>query len=110
MVKIFENAGYEALGAYSGEQAREILQMWAPDLAIVDVRLPQMSGIDLAVLLRAEHPECRLTLFSGQAETADLLERAIKEGHTFEIIAKPVHPTELLNWAAASSLPQGEGR
>ena len=33
---------------------------------------------------------------SGQATTADLLEKARQEGHEFEILAKPVHPTDLL--------------
>jgi CheY-like chemotaxis protein len=62
-----------------------------------------MNGIDLAVLLKAEYPSCRLILFSGHIETGDLLESALKGGHAFDILAKPVHPTELLNWAAASS-------
>jgi len=35
-------------------------------------------------------------LFSGQAATADLLEQARKKGHEFEILAKPVHPQDLL--------------
>ena len=35
-------------------------------------------------------------LFSGQAATADLLEKARALGHEFEILAKPVHPTDLL--------------
>ena len=36
------------------------------------------------------------SLFSGQAATADLLEDARKRGHQFEILAKPVHPQDLL--------------
>jgi hypothetical protein len=41
-------------------------------------------------------PNCKILLFSGQATTADLLEKARLEGHEFEILAKPVHPTDLL--------------
>jgi hypothetical protein len=41
-------------------------------------------------------PACRVILFSGQASTADLLDRAQAEGYTFEVIAKPIHPKELL--------------
>jgi hypothetical protein len=41
-------------------------------------------------------PSCKILLFSGQAATADLLEKARMEGHEFEILAKPVHPTDLL--------------
>jgi hypothetical protein len=35
-------------------------------------------------------------LFSGQASTADMLETARKEGHEFDILAKPIHPADLL--------------
>jgi hypothetical protein len=35
-------------------------------------------------------------LFSGQAATADLLEKAHAQGYDFEILAKPVHPQDLL--------------
>jgi hypothetical protein len=41
-------------------------------------------------------PKCKILLFSGQAATADLLDRARSQGHEFEILAKPVHPQDLL--------------
>jgi hypothetical protein len=34
--------------------------------------------------------------FSGQVGAADLLEKASKNGHTFELLRKPLHPTELI--------------
>jgi hypothetical protein len=55
-----------------------------------------MNGIDLAIQLKAEYPDCRLSLFSGQALTGDLLELARQNGHSFEILAKPVAPGEFL--------------
>jgi hypothetical protein len=42
-------------------------------------------------------PGIKVLLFSGQAATADLLEKARANGHEFEILAKPVHPQDLLN-------------
>jgi hypothetical protein len=35
-------------------------------------------------------------LFSGKAATADLLEKARSQGYEFELLAKPVHPTDLI--------------
>ncbi|MGA9245472.1 MAG: response regulator [Silvibacterium sp.] len=93
---IFSASGYETRAAYSAEQALEILAEWLPDLAIIDVVLPLMNGIDLAILLTAKYPACRPLLFSGQALTAELLAEAAANGHKFDILAKPVHPTELL--------------
>jgi CheY-like chemotaxis protein len=90
---IFSGSGYDTRAAYSAEQE------WQPDLAIIDVVLPRMNGIDLALLLKVQCPICRLLLFSGQAITTDLLADAATKGHTFNILAKPVHPTVLLNTA-----------
>jgi hypothetical protein len=41
-------------------------------------------------------PACRVILFSGQASTADLLDRAKAQGYRFEMLAKPIHPRDLL--------------
>jgi DNA-binding NtrC family response regulator len=68
-----------------------------PDLLISDVAMPGLSGIDLAIQMRAQHPECEILLFSGQAATLDLLEDARNQGHDFHLLLKPVHPTELLS-------------
>jgi len=68
-----------------------------PDLLISDVAMPGLSGIDLAIQMKAQHPQCKILLFSGQAATLDLLEDARKQGHDFHLLLKPVHPTELLS-------------
>jgi DNA-binding response OmpR family regulator len=67
-----------------------------PDLVIADVIMPQLSGIDLAVQLKQQCPTSKVMLLSGQAQTSDLLENARKNGHHFEVLAKPIHPDELL--------------
>jgi DNA-binding NtrC family response regulator len=94
---IFSQSGYAARAVYSAEQALDIVAQWSPDFAILDVILPQMHGIDLAVLLTERLPKCQILLFSGQALTADLLAEAEKKGYTFTILAKPVHPSLLLD-------------
>jgi CheY-like chemotaxis protein len=97
---IFANAGYDARATSSAEDALELIADWCPDLAFLDVILPKMNGIELAILLRVKYPNCRIALFSGQAATSDLLAAARASGHTFEILAKPVHPETLLTLAA----------
>jgi CheY-like chemotaxis protein len=68
----------------------------APDLLLTDVAMPGLSGIDLAIRIKALHPGCKILLFSGQARSLDLLEDARQRGHYFRLLAKPVHPSELL--------------
>jgi DNA-binding response OmpR family regulator len=100
LAAIFASRGYESKTAFSAEQAIEIIAGWEPALAIVDVGLPKMNGIDLAIALKNGHPSCRVLLFSGQPNTADLLAQAEADGHLFEIVAKPAHPTVMLDRAA----------
>ena len=102
LVTIFSGPGYEARAAYSAEQALELMEAWLPDLAILDVMLPQMNGVDLAIRMAALYPTCRTKLFSGHYRTAHLLTHAESLGHRFDVMAKPVPPGELLQMAAAS--------
>ena len=68
----------------------------APDYLISEVMMPELSGIDLAILLTQRCPHCRILLFSGQADSEDLLLDARQQGWNFELLCKPVHPTEIL--------------
>ena len=58
--------------------------------------MPDMNGIEAAIHIREFLPACKILLFSGQAATVDLLEDARVHGHEFEILAKPIHPGDLL--------------
>jgi CheY-like chemotaxis protein len=97
LVMVFAKSGYEARAAYSAEEALALIPIWMPLLAIIDVYLPGMNGIDLAIRLKAEYPECRISLFSGDPDTGDLLAAS---GQPFEVTAKPVSPSEMLALAS----------
>jgi DNA-binding response OmpR family regulator len=98
LVIILNQNGYQATAAYSGGAAVEQAQAGKPALVILDVVMPGMSGIEAAKRIRKLLPQCRILLFSGQPETTELLEH---EGQGFEVLAKPVHPAELLAKLAA---------
>jgi len=93
---IFRGCGYEVRSAHSAEQAIETIAAWQPDLAIVDVMLPQMNGIEFGIVLVSNYPSCCVVLVSGHPSTGELLEMARKQGHEFEILAKPIHPGIIL--------------
>jgi CheY-like chemotaxis protein len=96
LAKILDINGYDASAVYSGLSAVESARALQPDLIISDVIMQDMDGIEAAIRIRTFLPSCKILLFSGQAATADLLENARAQGHDFEILAKPVHPSELL--------------
>jgi len=94
---ILNASGFEARAVYSGERAVELAGELRPDVLISDVILGGITGIEAAIRISKIVPDCRIILFSGQAATADLLDRAEAEGHYFEILVKPVHPKVLLS-------------
>ena len=96
LVMILNQSGFEARAVYSGERALELASTFEPDMLISDVIMADLNGIDAAIRIRALLPRIKILLFSGQAATADLLEKARAKGHEFEILAKPVHPQDLL--------------
>ena len=97
LAMILNQSGFEARAVYSGENALESVVTFAPDMLISDVIMADLNGIDAAIRIRELLPGIKVLLFSGQAATADLLEKARANGHEFEILAKPVHPQDLLN-------------
>ncbi|MGB0054242.1 MAG: response regulator [Terracidiphilus sp.] len=97
LAMILNQSGFEARAVYSGEKALELAPTYQPDMLISDVIMADLNGIDAAIRIRALLPSIKVLLFSGQAATADLLEKARKDGHEFDILAKPVHPQDLLN-------------
>ncbi len=96
LAMILNQSGFQAQVAYTGEQAVEMAQLFAPDMLISDVIMAGLNGIDAAIKIRELLPGVKILLFSGQAATADLLEKARARGYEFEILAKPVHPGDLL--------------
>jgi DNA-binding response OmpR family regulator len=94
--QILSSRGYEARVVYSAEAALELIPQFSPDLAILDVMLPKMNGIELALVLKRRSAKCHILLFSGQPTVESLIKKAKSEGHEFEILAKPVHPSVML--------------
>lgn len=98
---IVRGAGHDVAVAYDAESAFERCEAVHPDVVISDVVMPGMSGIKLAIRIRQFYPGCRVLLVSGAVPTLDLLEEARLQGYDFELLAKPVHPTELLSKISA---------
>ena len=93
---ILSRAGFTTMTAYNGEAALKIATAIRPALLISDVVMPGISGVELAITITQTLPDCKVLLFSGQAATVDLLEKARRDGYYFTTLSKPVHPTDML--------------
>jgi DNA-binding response OmpR family regulator len=93
---ILTHAGFITMTAYDGETALRIANAITPALLISDVVMPGITGVELAIMLTQSIPNLKVLLFSGQASTVDLLEKARRGGHYFTALTKPVHPTDML--------------
>jgi CheY-like chemotaxis protein len=93
---ILRKSGFRVTSFTNPLEALEKALTGSPCLLLSDVFMPELSGIDLAVQIKEKCPNCKILLFSGQAETNDLLGAAREQGHDFSLVAKPVHPVDLL--------------
>jgi CheY-like chemotaxis protein len=96
LVQILNRNGFEANAAYDGRQAVEAARAIEPEIVLSDVLMPHLDGIEAAITIRSFLPETRIVLFSGQSATVELLADARQRGHDFELLPKPIHPTQLL--------------
>jgi DNA-binding NtrC family response regulator len=97
LAQILNMFGYQAVSVYSAAAAIDHVGATPCDMVISDVVMDgKVSGIDLAIQLSTLLPNCRVLLMSGNNSTAELLKQAQEKGYTFDVLAKPVHPTEIL--------------
>jgi DNA-binding NarL/FixJ family response regulator len=72
--------GHEVVGqAADGNQAIEMVDETSPDVVLMDVRMPNVSGIEATAEIKARHPEVAIVMLTVSEEEADLF-RAIKAG------------------------------
>jgi CheY-like chemotaxis protein len=96
LVDILNGEGHVAVAVSDGASAIRWAQLIRPDAVITDVIMSGMDGVETAKAIMKILPKCRIILFSGQAASVDLLERARADGYDFEVLAKPINPTILL--------------
>jgi DNA-binding response OmpR family regulator len=106
LAEILNRKGYAAIPTYDAEEALETALVMPPELLLTDVVLPGMSGIELAIRVKRIFPDCKILLFSGQAATTEMLTSANRAGHRFDLLSKPIHPSDLLAHVSASLKPR----
>ena len=92
--KTLRDEGYEALTAATGEEALDLASKELPDLVLLDLKLPDINGIEVLKRIKESIPEIVVVMLTafGDIETAV---SAIKRG-AFDFVSKPVNLEQLL--------------
>ncbi len=92
--ELLEAAGFEICGeARDGEEAVELARTQQPDLAVLDVKMPRLDGIEAARRILEERP-IPIVMVTAYAER-ELISRAVEAG-VFGYLVKPFRETDLL--------------
>lgn len=81
--------GYESFGATTGSEAIKMVEVNQIDIAIIDIRLKDINGLDLMKLLRVINPIIKFILFTGHG-TEKEAQLGLKLGASLYLI-KPVN-------------------
>jgi len=85
--------GYHVLAAYDGRQAIELARRKQPDLIVLDLMLPQVDGMDVCRILRAES-QVPIIMLTGRSTDDDKLQGLDLGADDY--VTKPFNPRELL--------------
>ena len=85
--RFLEREGYEVMIAFNGEEALHVWEQNHPDLVISDIRMPEMTGFELANELRKRDKNQKIILMTGYADEAEVLEQ--QKTHGFPFFTKP---------------------
>lgn len=104
---VLNQAGYQVIDADDGLSALEIARRTRPDAIVMDINLPEMSGVDVIKLLRAEPETARTPIlaFTAYAESAA---EALRTGADAQCL-KPCLPEDFLESLRLILPTAGEG-
>ena len=91
------DTGFEVETAYDGEEALTKVRDWRPDLVLLDVMMPKLSGFEVCKRLKADPATqgVAVLMITALDQPSDV-ERAVDAG-TDDFLTKPINQTDLLH-------------
>jgi DNA-binding response OmpR family regulator len=89
-------AGYEVVAASNGEEALNLARQEVPDLILMDVRMPRMTGYEACAAMKADHrlKDVPVIFLSAKGQDAEI-QTGLQVGAT-EYLLKPFAPDQLI--------------
>ncbi len=95
--EMFEAMGYTVILAQDGREAIELYRRELPDVVIMDVLMPKLTGVQTTELLKKEFPDARIIGMSGGwIRQKDFFLQVARSSGASAVIAKPFQKEELV--------------
>ena len=95
MARILQRAGYEVTTAANGQEGLALVSEHLFDLVYLDIRMPDISGLELLKTIHAKFPELPVILFTAQPDLNSAVE-ALRRGAT-DYLLKPLKPQTVID-------------
>lgn len=107
---VLRNAGFDVIGARNGAEALIEIRVRRPQLAVLDLSMPELDGLEVLRRVRADADVAGIpvVILSARAQDADVA-RAYEEGAS-GYVRKPFKPSELVALARELTQPATGGR
>ena len=87
--------GYEVISTSGGQEGIEYLQNQSFELVLLDLKMPDIDGIEVLTRINKEWPDTKVIMITGYS-TVDTAVQALRFG-AYNFIEKPFTPDSLLN-------------
>ena len=95
MARILLRAGFEATTVGSGKESLAIINEHTFDLVYLDIRMPDMNGLEVLKIIHEQYPELPVILFTAQPDLHSAVE-ALRRG-AIDYLMKPLKPETLVD-------------
>jgi PAS domain S-box-containing protein len=101
-----EDAGYEVLEASDGREGLAVFAAERPDLVLVDLRMPEVDGLEVVARIVEDSPDTPIIVVSGTGTIADAIESA-RQG-AWDFLLKPIEDLAVLRHVIDKSLERAD--
>jgi two-component system, OmpR family, alkaline phosphatase synthesis response regulator PhoP len=95
MARILQRAGYEVTTASNGKEGLALVSEHLFDLLYLDIRMPDISGLELLKTIHAKFPDLPIILFTAQPDLNSAVE-ALRRG-AIDYLLKPLKPQTVID-------------
>ncbi|HPE39892.1 MAG TPA: ATP-binding protein [Bacteroidales bacterium] len=94
--RLLKPIGIEVFTAENGEKAIQMLETFTPDLILLDMRMPGLSGYEVAKIIKNNNHSCKIPIIAFTASVFSS-DKIMKTGDFDGYLFKPIKRTDLLN-------------